>query len=240
MRGSDVKGKVILECFSWTAASVLMFAAGIQIAFLSPLTVLAASVPFLLFTCRAGIKAALPGALLGTFVVFFAMGEVAAFMYVCEFAVLGLVTGFLMLRAKSGADYFLSAVAASVAVKLFLIGVFHYAAGFNPFMLTPEAAEAFISSFSGTLLHGGVEVSPDMVESYAAEVFATIGMLMPSMIILFAACDTVAGYAAARAYSRRDGTVSVPQLPPFGSWRFPTAALCIIFPGCPKNIRRQK
>ena len=136
-----------------------MFAAGIQLAFLSPLTVLAAPVPFLLFTCRAGIKAALPGALLGTFVVFFAMGEVAAFMYVCEFAVLGLVTGFLMLRAKSGADYFLSAVAASVAVKLFLIGVFHYAAGFNPFMISPEAAESFVSSLSGTLSQGGVAVS---------------------------------------------------------------------------------
>ena len=198
-----------------------MFAAGIHVPFLSPFTVIAAPAPFLLFTCRAGIKVSLPWALLGVFAVFFSMGEVAALMYACEFAVLGLACGFLMLRAKSGADYFLSAVAASVAVKIFLIGAFHYAAGFNPFMLTPEAAEAFISSLSGTLLHGGVEVSPDMVKSYAAEVSATIGMLMPSMIILFAACDTAAGYAAARAYSRKDESVAVPQLPPFGSWRFP-------------------
>ena len=198
-----------------------MFAAGIQLAFLSPLTVLAAPVPFLLFTCRAGIKAALPGALLGTFVVFFAMGEVAAFMYVCEFAVLGLVTGFLMLRAKSGADYFLSAVAASVAVKLFLIGVFHYAAGFNPFMISPEAAESFVSSLSATLSQGGVAVSPESLRGYAADMVATVSILMPSMIILFAACDTAAGYVAARLYARRDGSVSVPELPPFSSWRFP-------------------
>ena len=221
MRGSDVKGKVLLECFSWTAASVLMFAAGIQIAFLSPLTVLAAPVPFLLFACRVGIKASLPGALIGTFAVFFAMGEVAAFMYVCEFAVLGVAAGFLMLRAKSGADYFLAAVAASVAVKLFIIGAFQYAAGVNPFMITPEAAESFIASFSGTLSQGGVSVSPESVKSYALNMVNTVSMLMPAMIILFAACDTAAGYLAARIYAKKDGSFHVPELPPFAEWRFP-------------------
>lgn len=221
MRRSDVKGKLMLECFSWTAASVVMFAAGIQIAFLSPLTVLAAPVPFLLFTCRAGIKASMPGALAGTFFVFFTMGEVSAFMYLCEFALLGLLAGFIMLRVKSGADYFLAAVAASVAVKLFLIGAFNYAAGFNPFMITPEAAESFISSVSGTLSHGGVSVSPESVKSYALNMVNTVSLLMPSMLILFAACDTAAGYLAARLYAKRDGSFSVPELPPFASWRFP-------------------
>lgn len=223
-----MKGKVLLECFLWTAASVLMFAGGIQIAFLSPLTVVAAPVPFLLYTCRAGIKASLPGALLGAFAVFFAMGEVAAFMYVCEFAVLGVASGFIMLRAKSGADYFLAAVAVSVAVKLFMTGVFRYAAGFNPFMITPEAAESFISSFSGALSHGGVEVSPESVKSYALNMVETIGLLMPAMIILFAACDTAVGYWAARIYAMKDGSFSVPELPPFSTWRFPKNIFCAL------------
>lgn len=221
MRGSDVKGKLILEYFSWIAASVVMFAAGVQIAFLSPFTVLAAPVPFLLFTCRAGIRHALSGALVGTAVVFAAMGEVSALLYVCEFAILGMAAGVVMLRAKSGADYFLAALAASVTVKLFLIGVFRYAAGVNPFMITPEAAEAFISSLSGTLSQGGVTVSQESVRSYAADMVKTVGMLMPSMLILFSACDTAAGYLAARLYARRDASLNVPKLPPFASWRFP-------------------
>lgn len=216
-----MKGKALLEYSAWTAASVLMFAVGIEIAFLSPLTVLSAPVPFLLFTCRAGIKPSLLGALAGTLVVLFAMGEVAAFMYVCEFAALGVAMGFLMLRAKSGADYFLSALAASIAAKLFLIGVFNYAAGYNPFMLSPEAAESFIASLSTALSRGGVEVSSESVRSYAANMAAAVSMLMPSMIILFAACDTAAGYVASRIYSRRDSSFSAPKLPPFSSWRFP-------------------
>lgn len=222
MRGSDVKGnKVLLECFVWTAASVLMFAAGIQIAFLSPLAVLAAPVPFLLYTCRAGIRASLPGALLGTLAVFFVMGDAAAFMFACEFAVPGVAGGFLMLRAKSGADYFLAAVAVSVAAKLFMIAAFRYTAGFNPFMLTPEAAEALLSSFSGTLSQGGVEVSPESVKSYALNMVNTVSLLMPAMIILLAACDTAAGYCAARVYAKKSGSFSVPALPPFAAWRFP-------------------
>ncbi len=216
-----MKSKLLAESFSLTAASVLMFALGTQAAILSPLVVLAAPIPFLLFTCRAGIKPAALGALAGTSAVFFLMGDAPALLYVCEFAALGIVMGVLMFRAKSGVDYFLASVAASAALKLFLVWAFTYATGVNPFLITPEAAESFAALFLDALGSGGVSVSPESVRDYAVQMADAVRMLMPSMIILFAAFDSAAGYLASLLYARRGGALRVPTLPPFANWRFP-------------------
>lgn len=216
-----MKGKVLVEYFLWVLVSVAAFAAGMFLPLLSPLAVFAAPVPFLLFTCRGGPRVALSGAVTGTVIVFFALGAIHALIYLCSFALLGLVMGTALRRFENGTDYFLVSVAASAAIKLSLVGILTFAAGVNPFMLTPEAAESLLASLSGALSHGGIALSPDSVRDYAADMAAAVGMLMPSMIILLSACDTAAGYAAARLYSRKDASVKVPVLPPFTEWRFP-------------------
>lgn len=216
-----MKGKILFEWFFWILLSILMFAAGMDIAFLSPAVILAAPAPLLILTCRQGIREGALGALFGTVFVFAFMGAATAFLYSCEFALLGLLMGGLMLKAKSGADYILSAVAASVAVKIVLMAVFRYAAGVNPFMVTPEAADALVSSVSGALSQGGVSLSQEAVKSYAETMVQTVALMMPSMLILFAASDSIVGYAAARLYFKRMGGFKVPALPQFAHWRFP-------------------
>ena len=57
-----MKGKVIFEWFFWILLSVLMFMAGIEIAFLSPLIILAAPVPLMILVCRQGVREGTLGA----------------------------------------------------------------------------------------------------------------------------------------------------------------------------------
>ena len=216
-----MKGKVIFEWFFWILLSVLMFMAGIEIAFLSPLIILAAPVPLMILVCRQGVREGTLGAVFGILFVYVIMGPVSAFLYTCEFALLGLLMGILMIKIRSGADYVIFALLASLAVKMLMMGGFHYAAGVNPFMMTPEAAQGLAASVSAALSQGGVSVSPESVNEYVETMAQTVSLMMPAMLILFAAADTMTGYVLTRLYFKRAGGVKLPALPPFVHWRFP-------------------
>ncbi|MCD7951611.1 MAG: YybS family protein [Synergistaceae bacterium] len=216
-----MKGKVIFEWFFWILLSVLMFMAGIEIAFLLPLIILAAPVPLMILVCRHGVREGTLGAVFGTLFVYVIMGPVSAFLYTCEFALLGLLMGILMIKVRSGADYVIFALLASLAVKMLMMGGFHYAAGVNPFMMTPEAAQGLAASVSAALSQGGVPVSPESVNEYVETMAQTVSLMMPAMLILFAAADTMTGYVLTRLYFKRAGGVKLPALPPFVHWRFP-------------------
>ena len=216
-----MKGKVIFEWFFWVLLSALMFGAGIDIAFLSPLIILAAPAPMMILVCRQGVREGALGALFGTVFVYAFMGPVSAFLYTCEFGLLGLLMGILIVKVQNGADYVVLAIAVSLAVKMLLMGVFTYAAGVNPFVMTPEAARGLASSVAAALSHGGVPVSPEAVNAYVETMAQTVSLMMPAMLILFAAADTIAGYVLTRLYFKRVGGVKLPLLPPFVHWRFP-------------------
>lgn len=216
-----MKGKVVFEWFFWVLLSIVLFAAGIDVAFLSPFIILAAPAPLMILVCRQGVREGSLGALLGTLFVYALMGPVSAFMYTCEFGLLGLAMGILLVKVRSGADYVIFAVAVSVAVKMLLMGVFTYAAGVNPFAITPEAAQGIVATLSSVLSQGGVSLSPESVKNYAEAMAQTVSLMMPSMLILFAAADTMTGYVLTRLYFRKAGGVKLPSLPPFAYWWFP-------------------
>lgn len=216
-----MKGKIVFEWLFWILLSVLLFTAGVAVTFLSPLVILAAPVPIMILTCRLGVRFGCLGALVGTGAVLMSMGPVSALMYTCEFGLLGFAMGILIQKLKSGADYMFAAIAASLAVKVFLMAVFSRAVGFNPFIITPEAAEGMLGSLSGALSQGGVEFSKENVREYAELMVSTVTMLMPSMLILFSAADSLISFALTKLYFKRAGGLKLPSLPPFGYWRFP-------------------
>ncbi|MEG1603813.1 MAG: DUF2232 domain-containing protein [Cloacibacillus sp.] len=216
-----MKGKILLEWFFWILLSVLLFTAGIEIAFLSPVIILAAPVPMMILTCKMGSRTGSLGALCGTGLVYMTMGPVSAFMYTCEFGLLGLLMGVLVIKIKSGVDYMLAAIAVSLLVKIFLMAVFSRAVGVNPFLITPESATELLGSMSHVLTRGGVAVSQQTIKEYAEAMVSTVTLMMPSMLILFAAIDSITAYALTRLYFKRAGGFKLPSLPPFGYWRFP-------------------
>ena len=129
--------------------------------------------------------------------------------------------GVLVIKIKSGVDYMLAAIAVSLLVKIFLMAVFSRAVGVNPFLITPESATELLGSMSHVLTRGGVAVSQQTIKEYAEAMVSTVTLMMPSMLILFAAIDSITAYALTRLYFKRAGGFKLPSLPPFGYWRFP-------------------
>lgn len=216
-----MKRKLFVEWLSCTAASIAAFTVATGAPFLSPFVVFIAPFPLMVLTRKLGARAGALGALFGTAFVFGMAGAAYAFVYACGFGALGAAEGFLLSKFKSGSDYILCAVAASIASKLILMYAFVSTSGVNPFALSHDAAQSLISSFSSLLSQGGVSLSQDDVGSYADTLISTVSMMMPSMLILFSAADALLCYAAARLYFKKTPEVKLPQLPPFALWRFP-------------------
>ena len=222
--GLLVKGKKSLEFVLWAALSALMYMVGISVAIAAPLVILAAPVPFMMIVRRFGHKEAFIALFLSVGLIQVLSGTVSAIMFMIAFATLGTSMGMLSLKAKSGVDYIASALFASVMSKVVLMVIFTKMAGVNPFVLTPEAAESMVNSFSSVLSGAGISPSSSSVQDYAREMVESISLLMPTMLILFAALDTIVSYSAVKFLLSRFNDGSFISLPPFGAWR------------CPKNI----
>lgn len=216
-----MKGNLFFEWFALTAAGIVLFAAGMSVPFLSSFIVFVAPVPLALLTRKFGARRGVLSALFGISLVYALMGPDYSFVYICEFCIIGIASGILLLRCEEGTDYFMYAAAVSVVSKLLLMGVFVLTSGVNPFFVSSDAAQALISSFSSVFSQNGVSFSEADVASYADALTRSITVMMPSMLILFSAADTLLCYAAARLYFRNSPDTAIPQLPPFSSWRFP-------------------
>lgn len=217
----DVKSKNLIEWSSWTLLSIMLFIGAVGATFLAPFVMLAAPVPLMIIVCRRGPAYGMVSALFGALFVLIFMGFEAMFLYLCGFALLGLMMGIMLVRAKSGADYAASAIAGSLALKLVMMFVYTRVWGINPFVLSPDAANVLSSSLTSALSNKVVGVSPDDIGSYVENLSQTLSVMMPSMLILFSAADSAAGYALTWLYMKRVGEVKLPKLPPFGLWRFP-------------------
>ena len=78
-----------------------------------------------------------------------------------------------------------------------------------------------LKSIAGALQASGVSASQPAFQSYARDVVDTVTLLMPAMIVLFGAADTLACYAVSSKLLAKFGSKQPAALPPFGSWRFP-------------------
>ena len=221
LRRFNVKGNLFIEWFGLTAAGIALFVAGMSVPFLSSFVIFVAPVPLALLTRLLGARRGVLSALFGISLICALMGPEHSFVYLCEFCIIGVASGILLLKCEEGTEYFMYAAAVSVASKLLMMGIFVISSGVNPFFVSGDAARAIITSFSSLFSQNGLSVSEADVASYADALTRTVTLMMPSMLILFSAADTLLCYVAARLYFRRLPEVSIPQLPPFGSWRLP-------------------
>ena len=213
--------KAVFEWLFWVLLSVLIFTAGMTIALAAPMLVLLAPAPLMLLACRQGLREAAFAAVLGTAMVLATLGPMPMAMYLMMFGLLGLMFGAAARLARTGGDFLIAAMTASIITKVALLAVFTRLAGVNPFMITPEAATGMMDSFASALAAGGLNVSQEAFRTYANDVVATVRLLMPSMIVLFGAADTLVCYAVSSKLLAKFGPKPPAALPPFGAWRFP-------------------
>ena len=216
-----MKSKIIAEWLFWIVLSVLIFSTGMMVSVAAPVLVLLAPVPFMILTCRQGPREASLGVVFGGVLVFMALGTVPSVMYLIMVGVLGVFFGVAAIRAKNGVDFVFMALTGSIMSKVALLVVFTRFAGVNPFMVTPEAAQGMVAAVAGVMSQSGIGASQETIRAYAEQMIATVSLLMPAMLILFAAADTMVSYTAGRKIFSRLGDKKFPELPPFGTWRFP-------------------
>jgi uncharacterized protein YybS (DUF2232 family) len=216
-----VKPNVQAEWFFLILTSIMLFIAGSFMPILAPAAVITASAPFMVLSLRQGTKRALGGLILGTALVTLLFGAMMSIVYSLSFGVLGLLFAELARRRKSGAEYLISAVAISALSKVLLMAAFVAATGVNPFTVTPESMQPFVSGVAETLAKSGISVSNEAIQSRLELAVANTALMMPSIIVLFSALDSVVAYGISLYASRKMGGFKLPKTPPFALWRFP-------------------
>lgn len=208
-----MKSKVLLEPLLIVFLSVLLFAAGTGIVFLMLLTVITVPALFMVLERRRGTRVALICVYLGTFLILLFAGPVLAMFYMFSMALLGVIFGYLAGRAKTGTDFMLTGITASVAVKVSLLLLFFITTGENIFVISPEAAEQIIAN--------AILILPDFNAAMFREVMATMVLRMPAIWIAFSALDTFISYVVCHRVIKKFGGNKIVSIPPFGLWKFP-------------------
>jgi uncharacterized protein YybS (DUF2232 family) len=216
-----VKAKILFEWLFWVLLSVLLFIAGMDLSVAAPIVILVAPFPIMVLERRQGWREAIIGAAFGSVLAYMLSGPVAAIIYAVVFGLQGAVFGIIAGRSDNGTDFIVMAVIASITAKVLLMSVFTKLYGVNPLSLTPEAASGMVASVAGVIAKSGIAPSDALVKSYVSAMIETVTLLMPSMIILFSALDTLATYAATSFILQKTGSGKLVDLPQFGEWRFP-------------------
>lgn len=201
--------------------SVMLVLVGMFMPFIAPAAIMTSCAPFMILTLRQGTGRALAGVLLGSSLVALMFDPFTAIFYGLGFGFLGVTFAELSKKIKKGSDYLIMAIAVSAAVKVLLMVLFVAITGVHPFIVTRESMQPMVEMFAGAFGNGGAALSPEKVEAYVQAMISTAKRLLPSMILLFAAFDTIVSYALSVFAAKKLGGFKLPKVPPFALWRFP-------------------
>ena len=201
-----------------------MFVLTIGFVLSSTFFMLVAPVPFMLIARRYGHKIAFLSAVVASGIVYFLLDPVASLTFALLFCITGIAFGVISVRVKSGSDYILAAIVASLFIKVVLVVIFSKIIGINPFSVDTETASGVISSLIKVFPKTGAQLSVSSIEEQIKTMANNLSLLMPSILILFAAIDSLASYYCSSYIIKRLKYVPMAKIPPFGEWR------------CPQNI----
>lgn len=216
-----MKSKTLFEPIIIVFLSLFFFTAGIYLAVMTPLVILTAPAFFMVIERRHGLRPALLCVCFGSAVLFAAVDGMSSIIYMTMVGLLGVFFGHTAGRAKSGAEFLLASVTASVSVKVFLMMLFYSFTGVNLFYISPETAGSIAKTLAETLSTSGISLSDEAVRAYAKNLTDTISMQMPSVLIIFSVFDTFASYLVSWKIVKKYGGGKIVSLPPFGLWKFP-------------------
>lgn len=224
-----MKNRVLFEPIFIVFLSLFVFTAGTYFAIITPLVVLTAPAFFMVIERRHGLRLALLCACFGSAVLFAASDVISSLIYMVAVGLLGAFFGHTAGRAKSGAEFLLASVTASVFAKVLLLIIFYSFTGLNPFYISPEAAASIAKTLAEILSSSGISLSDEAMNTYAKTLTSAVSMQLPSMLIIFSAFDTFASYLVSWKIVKKYGGGKIVSLPPFGFWKFPRNVFLAFF-----------
>lgn len=217
------------EWFGYVLLSVVMFLGEISFAPALSVLFLISPLPFMLLQYRFGTRSAMYAAFIAVLSIYLPdvithgmagaaspVNLITVLMFMVFFVFTGMLLG-TILRLKLQANvWLLRAVMASAAAKIAFMVFLVKSIGINPFAMDEALVNAVVSSISQTAGVGGSQT----LQNYVHELSTTMKMLLPSILIFYAAADSFCSYKLAGRLLKRKG-IEIPVFTPFGEWRFP-------------------
>ena len=213
--------KKIIELFLWVFTAILMYILTISFSISATFLMLIAPVPFMIITRRYGYKVALISSMFAVMTIFLLSDFFSSFLFAQLFCLTGIAFGAISTKVKTPFDYMLSAIIASLFSKILIIFIFSKVAGINPFIIDPEAATETVSALTKLFPNEWASSSALAIEEQIKAMAENLSMLMPSILILFAALDSLLSYYTASYIIQRFKYTAMVKMPPFGEWRIP-------------------
>ncbi len=186
---------------------------------------------------RLGANAAVAGVGVAFAAVVFSSGIEYALFYAMMFGVLGLALAFIAKRSQTISDYLIPGIFVSTLAKLAVMVILGRTVGINPFAVdtrTVEHVTKALSDLPGSTALPGLGSAP--LADQIAHIASTVSLLVPYMVVMVAAADTVLSFviASIASASRKEDSEAVseageagatrsklPHFAPIGEWRFP-------------------
>ncbi|MDR1965261.1 MAG: YybS family protein [Synergistaceae bacterium] len=203
-----------------SAASFLLFMAGLSFPFLALPATMIFSLPFAFLALDRGTAAALSCAAFVMLAMGFAVPISYVLMYSAMFALPGVFMGALARRAWNVGNLLVASVGAEFAGKIAAVLMYFRVSGVN--LLSPDTAEIekFMMSLGGTA-----------TELQIRAISSQVVMLIPYSIMLFSALEALFCLTLASCiHKKRTGETAFP-LPPFSEWAFPKSTLLALASG---------
>ncbi|KAB7707611.1 DUF2232 domain-containing protein [Bacillus aerolatus] len=213
--------KIITEGVKMAGVFVILFILSLYIPLLGIVTSLFLLLPFLVYSAKQPVRAAVSFAAICVMISLL-IGGLAAVPFVLPFILTGTVIG-IMIQKKQ--DKFSLFMAGSFIFLLSMVVLYVTAMG----LAEDEAAsigESFKQSYqdSAELMESLGQPLPEEVIQQAQELFDYLMALMPSLLVLFSLASTLIMMAVNFPIAKKMA-VDVPRFKPFREWHVPKSIL---------------
>ena len=183
------------------------------------------ALPVVVLTVRQGLKWGAMTLVVSGIIMATLIEPLLSLRMVLAFGFSGIVLGMCLRKKISGAKTLGITLTASVAAKVVSLFLVLALTGINPMGVSVETLkESFDMTFQ---IYSGIGVSDDVIDEAkgnAENSLTMLTMLMPLVIFLMGAVDTVVNYVVAGRIMRHL-RLYAPTLPPFVEWRLPLVFL---------------
>ncbi len=210
------------------AGSVILGLLAVYMPVLGMAALLLWSVPIAVLTVRQGMGKGIMASLVAGILMALLIEPVLAFRMVLACAPVGLALGTFIRKGWSGARVFLGTFGIAFAAQIIVVGMMLLLMGVNVMEVQLSLLkESFDQSFAMYETLGIPQEQIDEARSNIGPALDLVSMLMPLILIIMAAMDTVACYFMTGRILRRIG-MKAPVLPPFSQWRLPSFFLYLL------------
>ncbi len=185
-------------------------------------------VPIAVLTVRQGVGKGIMAAVVSWVLMALLIEPLISLRLFLSYAPVGVVMGFCIRRGWNGARVFLASFGVSFIAKAFVVGLMLLVMGINVMEVQLTALqESFNQSFALYESVGVPKADIDAARANVEPALELVSLLMPLILMLMAALDTVACYFMTGRILRRIGQ-QAPELPPFSEWRLPNFFLYLL------------